>query len=130
MSEIVDVDLGDGIIIPAEVTVRGGDVSVLDVLKLGRGKDLIASVGRWAKKNFHADLPGAPQRFGVEFGVKLTAKSGALISVLAEVAGEATMTVKMEWDLSRESGADKTAPDKAETESQESGVDQAETETS
>jgi hypothetical protein len=106
VSEIVDVDLGDGNVIPAEVTVKGGDVGALDVLKLSRGKDLIASVGRWAKDNVHADLPGAPQRFGVEFGVKLTAKSGALVSVLAEVAGEATMTVKMEWDLGRESGGD------------------------
>jgi molybdopterin-binding protein len=109
VSEIVDVDLGDGNVIPAEVTVKGGDVGALDVLKLTRGKDLIASVGRWAKDNVHTNLPGAPQRFGVEFGVKLTAKSGALISVLAEVAGEATMTVKMEWDLGRESAGDEAA---------------------
>jgi hypothetical protein len=98
MPEIVEVELSDGEVILAEVTVAGGDVAVLDRLKLAGAKTLIRSVGRWAKESIHEGLPGAPQRFGVEFGVKLALKSGQLASVLAEVAGEATLTVKMEWE--------------------------------
>ena len=101
MSEIIEVELSDGEVILAEVTVAGGDVAVLDRLKLAGAKSLIRSVGRWAKESIHEGLPGAPQRFGIEFGVKLALKSGELASVLAEIAGEATMTVKMEWEPGR-----------------------------
>jgi hypothetical protein len=102
MSEIVEVDLGNGNTILAEITIAGGDVGALDRLKLAGTKSVIASVGRWAKESIQAGLPGAPQRFGVEFGIKLAMKSGELASVLAQVAGEATLTVKMEWEPGNE----------------------------
>jgi hypothetical protein len=98
MPEIIEVELSDGEVILAEVTVAGGDVGVLDHLKLSGAKSVIRSVGRWAKESIHDGLPGAPRRFGIEFGVKLAVKSGELASILAEVAGEATMTIKMEWE--------------------------------
>lgn len=102
MSEIVEVDLGNGDIILAEITMVGGDAGALDRLKLAGTKSVIASVGKWAKESIPAGLPGAPRRFGVEFGIKLAIKSGELASVLAQVAGEATMTVKMEWESGNE----------------------------
>lgn len=104
MPEIVEVELDNGEVILAEVTVAGGDVGVLDRLKLSGAKTVIRSVGQWAKDSIHDGLPGAPQRFGVEFGLKLAVKSGELASVLASVAGEATLTIKMEWEPSGKQG--------------------------
>lgn len=87
-------------------------MGALDRFKLESAKSVIAGVGRWARQNVQAGLPGAPQRFGVEFGIKLALKSGELASVLAQVAGEATMTVTMEWEPGREIAA---AQDESET---------------
>jgi hypothetical protein len=42
-------------------------------------------------------LPQTPDRVGVEFGLKLTAKTGSLVAALAQAGGEASVVVKLEW---------------------------------
>ncbi|WP_162907741.1 CU044_2847 family protein [Allorhizocola rhizosphaerae] len=98
MKEIVEVELPDGEVILAEVAMVDSDVGAFDRFRLDEARSAISKVGGWALQTVRSSLPEAPDRFGVEIGLKLAVKSGVLTSVLAEASGEASITVKMEWD--------------------------------
>jgi hypothetical protein len=44
------------------------------------------------------------RRFGLEFGVKLAVRSGALTSVIAQAGGEATAVIRLEWEKATTKG--------------------------
>jgi hypothetical protein len=99
-TRIVPVLLPDGTEILAEVAVArtGGDARANRVLSMGDIREDIARIGRFLAEALHDALPEPPDKYGVDFGLKLTVESKGLTSVLAKVAGEATVTVRMEWN--------------------------------
>ncbi|MBP2472388.1 hypothetical protein JOF53_001260 [Crossiella equi] len=105
--EIVPISVGDRTVY-AEVSVpAGGDVSTVDLLGNAVAlQEQIAAIAGWVATAVHTSLPRKPDRVGVDFGVKLGVKSGKLFSVLAEASGEASLTVRLEWDNSRADVAD------------------------
>lgn len=98
---IVELELPDGEVVLAEVAAVGGDVGAFDRFNLDQARVAVARIGAWAKQSMLTALPEPPDRFGVEVGVKLVVKSGALLGVLAETSGEASLTFTMEWDRPR-----------------------------
>jgi hypothetical protein len=97
MTEVVEVELEDGEIILAEVSLTGGDVGTWDRFKMDAVRSAIGKMGRWARDSVLRDLLDPPQKVSIEFGIKLAVKSGELVNILAESSGEATITVAMEW---------------------------------
>jgi hypothetical protein len=85
--EIVELELPDGQIGYIEVEgqfsgdAAGGGMRRLAVSELG---PTVRSVTKWLMDEVGNALPGAPQKVGLEFGLKLTAKTGKLIGVIAE----------------------------------------------
>lgn len=117
MTETVTIDLGLGETVVAEVIgdlpfqdLDGdmyGDVGVSRrVAELGTAvamtmeqvRGTVRSVGRWAAETV-TDGAGSPDTFEVEFGLRLAVKSGQLLGVIAEAGSEASLTVRMSWDL-------------------------------
>lgn len=98
--EVVEVQVPGGGVIFAEVEVPvGGDAG------WGSGRRFsledvradVVSIGSWVFDTVRGSLPQTPDKVGVEFGLKLTAKTGPLLAVLAEAGGEASVVVKLEW---------------------------------
>ena len=98
-TRIVPVLLPDGTEILAEVVVpkTGGDAGAGRALALGNIRGDIATIGRFLAEAVQESLPGRPDKYGIDFGLKLAVESKGITSVLAKVAGEATVTVRMEW---------------------------------
>lgn len=90
----------------AEVAVpRSGDVAWRDrrFPVAGVTADL-SRISRWLAEELRSAFPERPERIGVEFGLKLAAKSGTLVGVLAEASGEASVVVRLEWTTAGASG--------------------------
>lgn len=105
-ARVVEVELQDGEVIYAEVRAIGGaDVSVADRLRLDQASEAITRIGNWAAQTVRAGVPEHPDEFEVSFGLKLGAKSGKLIGILAEASGEASLNVCMKWNNTKGSGA-------------------------
>jgi NTP-dependent ternary system trypsin peptidase co-occuring protein len=118
--EVVKVQLPDGSVIDAEVSVPDSvvDVGVSALLQLGQAKDTIESFVSWAVDGLSFAAPDgdtspepsmAPAgmhlgRMGLEFGLKLTVRSGSLTSVIAAAGGEASAVVRLEWERSAARG--------------------------
>lgn len=111
MAEAVEIELGDGTTVTAEVVAAGpaagggGDAGRRDVarnvaLRLDEVRETVRSLGRWAAETAEgAADAGRPDTFEMEFGLKLAVKSGHLVGVIAEAGTEASLTVRMSWDL-------------------------------
>jgi len=98
--EVVEVAVPGGGVFFAEVEVpAGGDAGWWS----GRRFSLedvranVVSIGSWVFDTVRDSLPQTPQTVGVEFGLKLTVKTGGLVAALAEAGGEASVVVKLEW---------------------------------
>jgi Trypsin-co-occurring domain 1 len=114
LTKIVEVAMPDGTVINAEVTVADQvtDVGVQSRFHLPEAKETINSFVHWVLASLststdevtegmeaRSPLGGmALTRVGVEFGLKLAVKNGALTSVIAVAGGEATAVVRMEWE--------------------------------
>lgn len=98
--EVVEVELPNGGVIFAEIEVpTGGDAwwgsgqrFALEDIRAN-----VVSIGSWVLDTVRGALPETPDKVGVEFGLKLTAKTGPLVAALAEASGEASVVVKLEW---------------------------------
>lgn len=104
-TEVVEVQLPDGNALYAEVEVPGGGDARWGSERQFSLEDIrtsVISIGPWIYDTVRRALPDAPDKIGVEFGLKLTAKSGPLVAALAEVGGEASVVVKLEWARSPE----------------------------
>jgi Trypsin-co-occurring domain 1 len=119
VGEIVEVRVTGNTVILAEVTSievdspgwsEGGDARVRPVhavkkvveevtLGLDQVQTLIRTMGGWAAETVADHLPGTPDSFELEFGLKLTVKSGHLVGVIVEAGGEGSLVVRMGWDL-------------------------------
>lgn len=115
-SEIIEVEMPDGTVINAEVVVSDSitDVAARHTLKLDETKDSIASFVRWAvgtlgvpDEKDDTPTPGpVPTRgmklskVGLEFGLALSVKSGAVTSAIVSAGGQASAVVKVEWERS------------------------------
>jgi hypothetical protein len=117
---IIDIDLGDGTVVTAEVAIepaddvagdgrsdasfrdwwRGGRQATLD-----RAAPTVEAMARWVHGQMAQVGAMAPDRIGVEMGVKFVARSPAVVApVLGQVGGEATLLVRLEWDTGRIGG--------------------------
>lgn len=113
-SEIVEVEMPDGTVINAEVVLEDSitDVGAGRRLKLDEAKDSIASFVRWAVAAVgvagegDAPPPGEPTpaagmrltKVGVEFGLSLAVKNGAVTGAIVSVGGQASAVVRLEWE--------------------------------
>jgi Trypsin-co-occurring domain 1 len=113
--EIVELALGDGAVVRAEVLAldqaarrdgTGGDAGLRrTAAQVGQGvamrldevRDLVRGMARWAHETVRAQ-EWQPDVFEVEFGLKLAAKSGHLVGIIAEASGESSLTVRMSWE--------------------------------
>jgi hypothetical protein len=98
--EVVEVQVPGGGVIFAEVEVpAGGDAGWWSgrQFSLEDVRANVVSIGSWVFDTVRGSLPQTPDKVGVEFGLKLTAKTGALVAALAEAGGEASVVVKLEW---------------------------------
>lgn len=97
--EIVELDAGDGDIIHAEVEIpASGDVARWRERLSGEALAAdLARISRWLVTRIREALPEQPDKVGLEFGLKLSAKAGKLVGVLAEAGAEASIVVKLEW---------------------------------
>ena len=103
--ELVELELPNGGVIFAEVEVPSGGDAAFGTRGRFSLEDVRANVvdlGSWVLDTVRAGLPEKPARIGVEFGLKLTAKTGPLVAALAEAEGEASVVVKLEWSQPRE----------------------------
>ena len=105
-SEIVELVLPDGGIIFAEVELpAGGDAAFGGRrLSLDELRENISNISTWVTDSIRHALPEAPDKIAVEFGIKLTAKTGPLVAALAEASGESSIVVKLEWSRQRVGG--------------------------
>lgn len=123
MAQTVTIALDDGSTVEAEIVgsvpfqhpdAEGagggyGDVGVRSraaavgsavTLTLDQVRDTVRSVGRWAARTVtEGGAAGSPDAFEVEFGLRLAVKSGQLLGVIAEAGTEASLTVRLSWDL-------------------------------
>ncbi|MEU6824136.1 CU044_2847 family protein [Streptomyces atriruber] len=119
MAEFIEIDLGNGKQVQAELVGdlpfqavadagEGGDVAFRRAaaragdavaMSLDHIRDTVRSMGRWAAETVHGDEAGDPDGFEMEFGLKLAVKSGRLVGVIAEAGSEASLTVRLSWDL-------------------------------
>jgi Trypsin-co-occurring domain 1 len=114
-SEIVEVEMPDGMVINVEVVVSDSitDVAAGRRLKLDEAKDSIASFVRWAVSSAGiqaesdtsvpaqegAPLPGMSlSKVGLEFGLSLVVKSGTVTSAVVSAGGQASAVVRLEWE--------------------------------
>jgi hypothetical protein len=116
--DIVDIDLGDGTVIPVEVAIEPtdkfagegrSDASFRDWwdggrrVALDRAAPTIKGMARWVHAQMEQIDAIAPDRVGVEMGIKFIARSPDLVSpVLGQASGEATLLVRLEWDLRKD----------------------------
>jgi hypothetical protein len=98
--EVVEVELPDGGVIFAEVEVPPGGDAIWGQnrrFSLEAVRANVVGIGSWVLDTVRGGLPETPDKVGVEFGLKLTAKTGPLVAALAEAGGEASVVVKLEW---------------------------------
>lgn len=98
--DVVELELPDGGVVYAEVELPSGGDAAFGGRRRFSLEDVranVVSLGSWVLDTVRDGLPEAPERVGVEFGLKLTAKTGPLVAALAEAGGEASVVVKLEW---------------------------------
>lgn len=106
MSEIVRVELANGEVVWAHVTgspeVDGEEQGAEDVGFLNdRPKAVegfVETVRGVAESVRQAALSARPDSVTVQFGLSLSAKSGKVISVLAEAGAATSLTVTIGWE--------------------------------
>lgn len=98
-TELVEIELSSGDVVNAEVAMpQSGDVAWRGRRFPGAGFTAdLSRISRWLAEELRSAFPERPERIGVEFGLKLAAKSGTLVGVLAEASGEASVVVRLEW---------------------------------
>ncbi|MGF1428518.1 CU044_2847 family protein [Kitasatospora sp. LaBMicrA B282] len=125
MAETMAIELGDGTTVQAEIIGElgfgqqaeqqpafgdvglgsgarraAGEIGSAVALTLDQVRETVQGVGRWAAETIaQSAVAGAPDAFEVEFGLKLAVKSGHLVGVIAEAGSEASLKVRLSWDL-------------------------------
>ncbi|WP_157537781.1 CU044_2847 family protein [Kitasatospora azatica] len=127
MPETVEIQLGNGSTVTAEVIgelpfqspapARWGEGGDFGDARFGGGeraaqlgsavaltmeqvRSTVRGIGQWAAETItEGGAAGAPDSFEVKFGLKLAVKSGQLMGIIAEAGSEASLTVKLSWDL-------------------------------
>ena len=110
--EIIEVQLPGGGSIFAEVEVPAGGDAAWGSSRRFSLEDVranVVNIGSWVFDTVRESLPQAPEKVGVEFGLKLTTKTGPLVAALAEASGEASgeasVVVKLEWSTASQSSS-------------------------
>lgn len=101
--EIVEIEIAEDTVLLAEVLVSNevSDVTAWRRLRPENIQDSIKTIVKWAMDGVREAVPEQPDKLGVEFGLKLTAQSGKLTSVLAQASGDASIVVRVEWNRSK-----------------------------
>lgn len=114
--DVVNIDLGDGMVVPVEVAFdssldfAGGrkDAGFRDWVDGGRRATLdqaaptIKGMASWVQSQLAEVDTLTPDRVVLEMGIKFIAQSPGLVApVLGQVGGEASLLVRLEWDVDR-----------------------------
>jgi hypothetical protein len=102
MAELIEIQMPDGEIALAEVSIMDKDVGTLDRFNISDISTSAARIGGAIHQAIQRGMPGRPHRIGIDIGLKLVVKSGVLTSVLAEASGEASIVIRLDWDAHRE----------------------------
>ncbi|MFD0971053.1 CU044_2847 family protein [Plantactinospora endophytica] len=96
---IVPIGQLDGGPIFAEVVVNSdGDVGADRFGRLTELGGEISRISRFVAGAVRDNLPDPPRRYGVQFGIKLSAETGPLVAVLTKATAEANLVVHLEWE--------------------------------
>jgi len=98
--QIVEIELPDGSTALAEISgaPRSGDASrARPRFRLEDAGAQVSGLVSSVLGSVRDALPDAPDEIGVEFGLKLTVASGAIVSILTEATGEASLVVRATW---------------------------------
>ncbi|MEN3608497.1 CU044_2847 family protein [Plantactinospora sp. ZYX-F-223] len=96
---IVPIGQLDGGQIFAEVAVNSdGDVGAERFGRLTEIGAEISRISRFVASAVRDNLPEPPRRYGVQFGIKLSAETGPLVAVLTKATAEANLVVHLEWE--------------------------------
>jgi hypothetical protein len=98
-TEVIELELPDGSTVLARVEAADLDVSAFQRIKLADVSATAARVAHWAKHSALTALPRRPDRLSVEVGIAFTVQSGALVSLIAAGASEASIKLILEWDV-------------------------------
>lgn len=102
-TRIVQITDSEGLTVGyAEVAVpEHGDVGLrshLPDISYTELKKQINSVAALFSKEMRENMPNEPDAVSVELGCKLSLETGKIVGVLAQVAAEANITIRMEWN--------------------------------
>jgi hypothetical protein len=111
-AEVIEVEMPDGTIALAEVLMADTvtDARTVGGLPLSAADKTVRAFVGWAMNAIatasaddgavrDAAVAGLRlQRIGLEFGLKLAVRSGAVTSVIAQAGGEATAVIRLEWE--------------------------------
>jgi hypothetical protein len=106
-SEVVDVELPNGVHVGVEVSDRRGvsDVGVLAHLDFGQVQGIIDGLAQVVAQSLRR---ARPQRATAELGLSLKVEAGKLTGVLVKAGGDASIKISLTWERSADS-ADVTA---------------------
>ena len=99
----IKVRLPDGEAMHVEVEDEDEDAGDIasSPLRSVDGEELrrqISETCRWLATSVKDSLPGSPDSVDLEFGIKITAETGAVFAALAKAGAEATLLVRLQWN--------------------------------
>lgn len=97
--EVVEIELPDGEIayVEAESEVSRDVGARRRRYRFDEVNGQIRRITRWLLTEVRDAVPETPDKIGLEFGFKFSAKTGKLVGALAEAGGEASVVVRLEW---------------------------------
>ena len=98
-TELVDLDLGDGVIVKVQATKLSGSELVGDEGKLvNRLQAITGPLGSVSSSVLEAVRRAAPTKAVIELEVGIAVESGKLFAVFGKGSGEAGLKVTLEWE--------------------------------
>jgi hypothetical protein len=95
---VVDAVLASGAVVRVRVSEAAGGLENVGRFTPGDLEEAFAAIGDVAAALERKLAAIAPRRASVEFGVSLSVRSGRLAALVFDGKGEASLTVRLEWE--------------------------------
>lgn len=98
--EIAEIHTESGVFYAEVAVPRGGDIGAGErlVTEWTSIKAQVAEVSRHVVEMVQESLPVPPDKYEVEFGIKISAETGPVLGMLAKAGGEASVLVRLTWE--------------------------------
>lgn len=98
--EVAKIHTESGVFYVEVALPRGGDIGVGERLEAEWTsiKAQVAQVSRHVVEMVQEALPEPPDKYEVEFGIKISAETGPVLGMLAKAGGEASVLVRLTWE--------------------------------